>query len=117
LPTAVGVLISDGFLKINKQGNTSFYLKQGVRNFKYLCCFALVFMKLSHYCSSYPSINTTKIKGKIYPAIYFRTRSFPFLSEWYNIFHTVGGTASQKKILPSNPSVLYNLLTYEALAH
>jgi len=107
-----GILLSDGFLKKNKYGNTTFYLKQSLKNFKYLW---FVFNKFSHYCSSYPSIVTTNIKGKKYFAVYFCTRSFPFLSDWYNMFYIDSlGVEGRKNI---NSIYIYNLLTYEAIAH
>ena len=52
-PILTGVLISDGFLKKNKNGNTYLYLKQSPKNFEYLW---FLFTKFSHYCSSYPAL-------------------------------------------------------------
>ena len=93
---------------MNQQGNTYFYLKQSPKNFKYLWA---IFTKFSHYCASYPSISTTNVKGKQYYSVAFKTRSFPFLSQWYKIFYTTEG----RKII--NTTVIYHLMTYEALAH
>ncbi len=39
----------------------------------------------------------------------FATRVYPCFTEWYNMFYQEG-----KKVLPLD---LYNMLTYEALAH
>ena len=68
-----------------------------------------VFNKLSHYCSRYPSITTTNLKGKIFKGIVMTTRVYPCFTEWHNIFYV-----NNKKIVPLD---LYNLLTYEALAY
>ena len=102
----LGVLLSDGWLFINKAGNTLLAFKQTINKLEY---FFYVFNKLSHYCSANPRLTTTRINGKIFNGIVFATRSYPCFTEWYNIFYV-----NKKKIVPLN---LYNMLTYEALAH
>lgn len=72
--------------------------------------FWFVFMKFSHYCSSYPRLDSTKVKNKTHYGIFFSTRAFPFLSQWYDIFY-------DSKVIKKVPLNLYDLLTYEALAH
>ena len=99
-----GVLLSDGWLYKNKTGKTLFALKQ--TNFEYLW---LVYSKMSHYCRSMPRITKTNINGKIFSCFMFATRVYPCFTEWHNIFYQEG-----TKIVPLD---LYNMLTYEALAH
>ena len=106
LPLLVGLIISDGLLQINKVGNTRFFFKQSADKFEY---FFYVFNKLSHYCSSYPYITQTTINGKIFKGISFSTRTFPCLTELYQKFYD-----KNIKIVPLD---LYELLTYEVLAH
>jgi heme/copper-type cytochrome/quinol oxidase subunit 1 len=105
-PLLVGLIISDGWLQINKVGNTRFFFKQSTDKLEY---FFYVFNKLSHYCSSYPHINQTTINGKNFTGISFTTRTYPCLTEFYQRFYY-----KNIKIVPLD---LYELLTYESLAH
>jgi len=105
-PLLVGLIISDGWLQINKVGNTRFFFKQSTDKLEYLF---YVFNKLSHYCSSYPYITKTTIHDKIFTGISFTTRTLPCLTELYQMFYD-----KNKKIVPLD---LYELLTYESLAH
>jgi hypothetical protein len=100
----LGVLLSDGWLYKNKSSKTLLALKQ--QNFEYLW---FVYTKLAHYCRSLPRITSTNLNGKRYPGVVFSTRVYPCFTEWYNIFYVDG-----KKRVPLD---LYNMLTYEALAH
>jgi hypothetical protein len=100
----LGVLLSDGWLYKNKSSKTLLALKQV--NFEYLW---FVYIKLSHYCRSLPRTTITHINGKNFTGIMFATRVYPCFTEWYDMFYSNG-----TKIVPLN---LYNLLTYEALAH
>jgi len=101
-----GILISDAWLQINKVGNTRLFFKQSIKNLDY---FFYVFNKLSHYCSAYPYLTKTSLNGKNFYGIGFATRSYPCLTEFYNMFYE-----KKVKIVPLD---LYSLLTYEALAH
>jgi NADH-ubiquinone oxidoreductase chain 4 len=104
----VGILLAEGKLFINKNGNTLLYFKQSFYNIKF---FLFVFNKFNHYCSSYPRLDrsTTIIKGKNYVGIIFSTRSLPCFTEWYKIFYI-----KKTKVVPLD---LYNMLNYEALAY
>jgi hypothetical protein len=102
----VGLIISDGWLEINKSGNTRFVFKQSIDKFEY--CYT-VFLKLSHYCPSYPFIVKTNLNGKLFYGISFITRTYPCLTELYHIFYK-----KKVKIVPAN---LFDILTYEVLAH
>lgn len=100
----LGVLLSDGWLYKNKSGKTLLALKQ--TNFEYLW---LIYTNFSHYCRSLPITTKTYLKGKNFTSVMFATRVYPCFTEWYNMFYPEG-----KKVLPLD---LYNMLTYEALAH
>ena len=102
----LGILLSDAWLQINKAGNTRLAFKQSLNKLEY---FLYVFYKLSHYCSAYPYITKTNLKGNIFYGIGFTTRSYPCFTEFYNIFYN-----KKIKTVPLN---LYNLLTYETIAH
>jgi group I intron endonuclease len=99
----IGILISDVWLQINKAGNTRLAFKQSLDKAEY---FFNVFNKLSHYCSSYPYITKTKFKKIKFYDIAFTTPCFTF---FYSIFYN--------KKIKTVPLDLYNLLSYEALAH
>jgi hypothetical protein len=102
----IGILLSDGYLFINKSGNTLLSLKQSIKNFEFLWN---LFNTLSHYCQGYPKLDTMIINNKIFVSIKFTTRVYPCLTEIYNIFYV-----NKTKIVPLD---LYNLLTYESLAY
>lgn len=111
----VGILISDAWLQrteINKSDLTRLAFKQSIDKFEY---FFMVYNYLSHYCSNSPSLSITNLRStklnfkKIHIGIYFVTRSYPVFSKWHDIFYK-----DRKKIVPLD---IYNLLTYESLAH
>ena len=105
----IGIIISDGWLSINKSGNTRLFFKQSLDKLEY---FLYVFNKFSHYCSNYPQFHlraASKLNDKNFTSIYFATRTLPCLTVYYNMFYQ-----KKVKIVPLD---LYNLLTYEALAH
>jgi heme/copper-type cytochrome/quinol oxidase subunit 1 len=102
----VGILISDAWLQINKAGNTRLAFKQSIEKSEYVF---YIFNKFSHYCSAYPQIFSTKFKGKTFKSLGFSTRTYPCFTEIYNIFYK-----NKIKIVPLD---LYEMLTYEALAH
>lgn len=102
----VGILISDGWLQINKTGNARLGFKQSIDKFEY---FFFVFNQLSHFISAYPYINKSRLKGTTFNALGLSTRSLPCFTEFYTIFY--------KNKVKCVPLDLYELLTYEALAH
>ena len=106
----IGIIISDGWLQINKSGNTRLAFKQALSQYEYLF---YVYNQLAHYCSAPPKLVKStlnyKSENKTFYAISFSTRSYPAFTELYSIFYE-----NNRKIVPKN---LYDLLTYEALAH
>lgn len=119
----VGVLLSDGYIKKRVHWNPRISLKQSLKNFEYLWS---VFITLSVFCSSYPYINKTIKRGKIFYSFEFMTRQLKSFNEIYNIFYLVPTTLSfpgakargdspvlRKSITPE----LFHYLDYIALAH
>jgi hypothetical protein len=103
----IGILLSDANLqRLNKGGGTRLQFKQKYEQFEY---FYSVFFQLSHYCSRGPYITKTFLHKKAHYALSFTTRSLNCITELYELFYLEG-----KKIVPKN---LYELLTWEALAH
>jgi LAGLIDADG DNA endonuclease family len=100
-----GLLISDAWLEINKVGNTRFFFKQSLDK-SLLVLF--VFNRLSHFCSSYPFITTANLNNKKFKGLCFYTRSYPCLTEFYNIFYVKG-----IKLVPLD---LYVMIDYEFLS-
>ena len=101
-----GLLISEAWLQINKSGNTRFFLKQSMANSALVL---FVFNRLSHYCSSYPSITITNLKGYRFKSLCLNSRTYPCFTEFYNMFYVKG-----VKIVPLN---LYDLIDFEFLAY
>lgn len=101
-----GLLISDAWLEISKVGSTRFVFKQSISNSLFVL---FVFNRLSHYCSVYPSITKTNVNNKILKGIFLITRSYPCLTEIYNMFYV-----NKVKIVPLN---LYEIIDYEFLAY
>lgn len=100
-----GLLISDAWLEINKNGNTRFFFKQSLVHSPFVL---FVFQRLSHFCSSYPIVTTTTLKGKQFKGLCLYTRSYPCLTEFYNLFYYKG-----VKFPPRN---LYEMIDFEFLA-
>jgi heme/copper-type cytochrome/quinol oxidase subunit 1 len=106
----VGILLSDGNISIgnNKKYKVGgrFRFKQSIIKYNYVY---MVFNLVSHYCSSYPRFVQTRINRKDFYGIEITTRSLPCFLELYKKFYFRG-----KKIVPND---LYDILTYEGLAH
>ncbi len=83
-----------------------FYYKQSLNHFDN---FWNVFLIFSPFCKVVPYKVLTKLNGKIYPAISFRTRSLSVFTLFHNMFYVNG-----KKIIPKD---LYQYLDAVALAY
>jgi hypothetical protein len=119
----VGVLLSDGHIQKRVHWNPRISLKQSLKNFEYLWS---VFISLSVFCSSYPYINKTIKRGKLFYSTEFMTRQLKSLNEIYNIFYLgtspKEGTFKIKKAIgvskiKSITPDLFHYLDYIALAH
>lgn len=126
LSPLVGILLSDGNIEyINKKTlnsrtlynakkndnlysiiNCRFRFKQSLVNSEYLF---YVFQILAPYCISYPKLVKSRLNRKDFYGIDIITRSLPCFTIFRSMFYN-----KSKKIIPYN---LYELLTYEGLAH
>jgi hypothetical protein len=93
------------WLEIQKS-EARFGFKQSIDKFEY---FYFVFSILSHYCSSYPYLVKTKFKGSTFFGVSMVTRTLPCFTNLYDLFYK-----KKTKVVPSN---LFDILTYEGLAH
>lgn len=110
LDPLIGILLSDGSITVSstskiKRGGR-FRFKQSIARLEYV---HLVFSLFSHYCSSYPMFIKTRINRKDFYGIDVVSRSLPCFLDLHNKFYIKG-----KKVIPVD---LYEILTYEGLAH
>lgn len=120
----IGIILSDGNIeyksrrtlngdpKINYNNNlytninSRFRFKQSIDHSEYLF---FVYNIVSPYCISYPRFVSTTIKGRKFSGIEIITRALPCFTYLRNNLYR-----GRIKIIPDN---LYDLLTYEGLAH
>ena len=86
--------------------NSRFRFKQSFDHLDYLF---FVFNILSPYCISFPKLVKTRINRRDFIGLEFITRALPCFTYLRDIFYR-----GRIKIIPEN---LYDLLTYEGLAH
>lgn len=101
----IGIILSDASLQKGR-GDGRLQFKQKYNQFEY---FYSVFFQLSHYCSKGPYVTKAILHKKVHYGLAFTTRSLACITELYHLFYIEG-----KKIIPQN---LFDLLTWEALAH
>lgn len=132
LSPLIGILMSDGYIefmskktlnsmlkkkvdtfvvsnqtdKIYSNINCRFRFKQSLAHSEYLF---YVFNILSPYCISYPKLVQTRINHKNFLGVEVLTRALPCFTMLRDIFYR-----GRIKIIPEN---LYDILTYEGLAH
>jgi len=124
LSPLVGILLSDGYIEFksrkilnsgklrNNNGklyskiNSRFRFKQSIIHSEYLFS---VFNILSPYCISYPRLVKTRINRKDFHGIEIITRALPCFTLLRSMFY-----CGRNKIIPK---YIYELLTYEGLAH
>ena len=125
----VGLMISDGYIeyksrrtlnsiniknikvktnenKLYSRINCRFRFKQSIEHSEYLF---YVFNIISPYCISYPKLVKTRLNRKDFYGIEIITRALPCFTVLRDIFYK-----GRIKIIPEN---LYDLITYEGLAH
>jgi hypothetical protein len=106
----VGILLSHGNIVVNSNSKYKvggrFKFKQSIKKSDYV---HMVFCLISHYCPSYPRFVKTRINRKDFYGIEITSRSLPCFLELYQKFYFNG-----KKFVPMD---LYDILTYEGLAH
>jgi len=105
----VGLILGDAGLSIaNKtNGNARLCFSQSLSHFRY---FWSVFIKLAHYCSSFPYLRVGKRLGVLTYSPRLQTRSLPVFTELYNLFYIKG-----VKVIPVEH--IFEILTPIALAH
>ncbi|BDI12839.1 hypothetical protein, partial (mitochondrion) [Phanerochaete sordida] len=131
LSALIGILLSDGHIEyktrkllnsgkvINKfkspdgkdsdiysNINSRFRFKQSIDHLEYLF---YVFSILSPYCKSYPRLVKTRVNRREFYGIEIITRALPCFTLLREMFYN-----GRIKIIPEN---LYDLITYEGLAH
>ena len=131
LSALIGILLSDGHIEyktrkllnsgkvINKfkspdgkdsliysNINSRFRFKQSIDHLEYLF---YVFNILSPYCKSYPRLVKTRVNRREFYGIEIITRALPCFTLLREMFYN-----GRNKIIPEN---LYELITYEGLAH
>jgi len=102
----IGILLSDAHLSKGTNINARLQFKQSLKHINY---FYFVYRKLNHYCFKGAYLTWTTVQNKKHYGIAFTSRTLPCFTELHNIFYE-----HNKKIVPRN---LYNLLTWESLAH
>lgn len=106
LSVFIGIILSDANISKSNKADARLQFKQTVKNIGY---FYFVFFKLNHYCSKAPYTTKTIVHKKEHIGLGFTTRTLPCITELYDMFYI-----NNKKIIPYN---LYDLLSWEALAH
>jgi hypothetical protein len=104
-----GLILSDGCIRIIRGGvNARLQFGQSMIHFPY---FYSVFWLCAPLCQGMFRIYNLTVKGTVYYAVSFHTRSLPFLTELHTLFYVNG-----IKVMPAI-EIMYHLLSPIALAH
>jgi len=108
LSVIIGLVLSDGWLRIATKGSINALLgfKQSLARSDYVW---YVFSILSPYCNLMPRLTGGVRGGKRFYGLQIETRSLLCFTELYHLFYVKG-----VKVIPQN---IYHLLTPVALAH
>lgn len=83
----IGHLLGDGSINYSKTSITPYFVfTQTQKRFNYLW---FVFQQLSHYCGRYPLLSVSFRNGKRNYFLSVVTRSYPKLSNLYQLFYTI----------------------------
>nr|YP_009444508.1 hypothetical protein [Nakaseomyces nivariensis]APD15131.1 hypothetical protein [Nakaseomyces nivariensis] len=112
----VGILLTNGHIEYKSKKNldikqdweiySRFKLKTSMDNIEYMI---YIYMLLSHYCVSMPKLKINRMRGKTYKVLELNTMALPCFTMLRKHFYN-----KRIKIVPND---LYDLLTYESLAH
>lgn len=95
----IGHLLGDGSLAITRTSITpSFVFTQTLKRFDYIWS---VFLRLSHYCSQFPTLSISR--GK-YHFMQVHTRSYPFMLTLEKLFYSI---VDGKRIKVISPDLLF----------
>jgi len=109
LDVIVGLILSDGYLRITRKSvNALLFFQQSMSHFPY---FYKAFWLCAPLCQGMFRIYTHTVKGTVCYAVRFHTRALPFLTELHTLFYVNG-----IKVIPTY-EIMYDLLTPIALAH
>jgi hypothetical protein len=103
----IGILLGDANFN-GRRGtrNIRISFKQSIINFPYMW---QVFTMLSHYCSSVPRFECSKLGDKLHGRLVFETRHYPILNQLHDLF-----IINKVKVIKQD---LFHYLTPLALAH
>ena len=108
----IGILLSDAHLSKGTNINARMQFKQSLKNISY---FYYVYNKLNHYCFKGAYLTWSTIQNKKHFGIAFTSRTLPCLTELFHLFYKFNSSLNKNiKIVPRN---LYELITWESLAH
>ena len=108
----IGILLSDAHLSKGTNINARMQFKQSLKHINY---FYFVYSKLNHYCFKGAYLTWSVIQNKKHFGIAFTSRTLPCFTELFYLFYRFDISLNKYiKIVPRN---LYDLLTWESLAH
>lgn len=80
----IGLILSDGWLRLKKGWNSKLGFKQSLKNF-YYCWF--IYNNLKNLCSNTPYLNSNLIRGRLFYSVQFETRQLKSLNFFKELFY------------------------------